>query len=97
MGVSREDVERAAELAGLRLSASELESLTSELNVILEHFEALRDVDTSGVDPALRVLRRNDVLRPDEVGAMLTRDEALSNAPDDRDGCFAVPHFMPSE
>lgn len=97
MAVSREDVERVAGLAGLRLGESELETLISELSGILEHFEALKDVDVSGVDPAPGVLRRNDVLRPDEVGRMLARDEALSNAPDDRDGCFAVPHFMPSE
>lgn len=94
MAVTRGEVERVAELAGLGFSDSELIALTTELNSMLEHFDAIADVDVSGVVPATRVMRRDNVTRPDVVGEMLTREAALANAPDSKDGCFRVPLFI---
>jgi aspartyl-tRNA(Asn)/glutamyl-tRNA(Gln) amidotransferase subunit C len=52
-------------------------------------------VDTEGVEPAFRTLRRENVLRPDEAGDMLPQEEALSNAPDAEGGMFRVPGALP--
>jgi aspartyl-tRNA(Asn)/glutamyl-tRNA(Gln) amidotransferase subunit C len=90
-------VRRIARLARLRFDPDDLDRLTHELGAILEHFEKLREVDVSGVEPAYRVLRRDNVVRPDAVGAMLTPEEAVAGAPDD-DGCrFRVPRFLPDD
>ncbi|MBN2564324.1 MAG: Asp-tRNA(Asn)/Glu-tRNA(Gln) amidotransferase subunit GatC [Candidatus Eisenbacteria bacterium] len=97
MGVSGTEVEHVAQLARLDLSTEEVESLTSELNRILEYFERLSEADTEGVEPAFSALRGRDVFRPDEPDAMLTQEEALANAPRRRGGYFVVPAFLPDE
>jgi aspartyl-tRNA(Asn)/glutamyl-tRNA(Gln) amidotransferase subunit C len=97
VAVERSDVERVAELARLRFSSEELDSLTNEMNGILELFEELSGVATEGVEPAFRVLRRDNVFRHDEPGEMLDPDDALANAPDAHDGSFRVPDVLPSD
>lgn len=97
MAVTIDEVRHVAMLARLRFAPEDLEKLTGELNGILKHFEKLREVDVSGVEPAFRVLRRENVTRPDAVGAMLTSEEAVANAPDADAHRFRVPRFLPED
>ena len=97
MPVERSDVERVATLAKLAFSDADLAAFTIEMNGILSLFEKLGSVDTDGVEPAFRVLRRKNVFRRDEPGEMLTQDEALANAPDPHDGSFRVPSVLPND
>ena len=97
MAVDREQVEHVAALAKLGLEDSELDALAAEMNAILEHFSELSEVDTTDVEPAFRVLRRLDVVRPDEPAPMLSRGEALSNAPDRAGDSFRVPTYLPDD
>jgi aspartyl-tRNA(Asn)/glutamyl-tRNA(Gln) amidotransferase subunit C len=97
VAVTIDEVRHVARLARLGLGPEELEKLTEELSGILRHFEKLREVDVSGVEPAYRVLRRDDVTRPDAVGAMLTPEEAVGNAPDVDGPRFRVPRFLPED
>jgi aspartyl-tRNA(Asn)/glutamyl-tRNA(Gln) amidotransferase subunit C len=97
VGVTIEEVRHVARLARLRFAPEDLERLTDELNGILEHFEKLREVDVSDVEPAYRVLRRDNVTRPDVVGEMLTPEEAVANAPDADGHLFRVPRFLPDD
>lgn len=97
MAVERSDVERVAALARLAFTDSELASFTLEMNGILSLFEELGEVETDGVEPAFRVLRRRNVFRGDERSEMLTQDEALANAPDASDGSFRVPPVLPND
>ena len=97
MKLTKNDVERVAALAGLAVSRDELESMVSEMGEIIAFFDALREAETDGVEPAFRVLRREDVLRRDEPAEMLSVDDALANAPDRRGDYFGVPAFVPEE
>ncbi|MFH1690317.1 MAG: Asp-tRNA(Asn)/Glu-tRNA(Gln) amidotransferase subunit GatC [Candidatus Eisenbacteria bacterium] len=97
MAVERSDVERVATLARLAFTDLELDSFTAEMNGILALFEELGDVDTDGVEPAFRVLRRRNVFRGDDPGEMLLPDEALANAPDVHEGSFRVPAVLPND
>ena len=97
MAVTIDEVRHVARLARLRFEPADLEKLTDELSRILEHFEKLRGVDVSGVEPAYRVLRRDGVVRPDVVGPMLAPEEALANAPDVEGHRFRVPRFLPED
>ncbi len=97
MGVTVDDVRHVAVLAKLAFADEELESFTNEMNEILGFVGKLREVDVAGVEPAFRVLRRENVLRADDVQEMLSQDDALSNAPD-RDGdFFRAPGFRPED
>ncbi len=97
MRVTIEDVRRVAFLARLSLAEDELDRLRSELDTILRHFESLNEVATAETDAAFQSPTNVDVLRSDDVGEMLSTEEAMSNAPDAERGHFRVPGFLPEE
>jgi aspartyl-tRNA(Asn)/glutamyl-tRNA(Gln) amidotransferase subunit C len=87
-------VEHVAALARLDLTEDEVESLTRELGVILEHAGQIAALDTSGVPPTSHPLPLRNVLRADEPAPSLDRDEVLAEAPAVEDGRFRVPRII---
>ena len=92
--ISRADVEHVASLARLLLDDSEIEQLTSELSVILDHADDVAALDLTGVTPTAHPLPLVNVLRADEVRPTLDRDEVLAAAPAVEDGRFRVPRIL---
>jgi aspartyl-tRNA(Asn)/glutamyl-tRNA(Gln) amidotransferase subunit C len=92
--ISRADVEHVADLARLTLSADEIDRLTDQLGVILDHAEDVAALDLEGVEPTAHPLPLSNVLRPDEVRPSLDRDEVLAQAPAAEDGRFRVPRIL---
>ena len=90
MSLSTADVEHIAELAKLALTPDEVEHYRQQLSDILEHFETLKQVDTSTVLPTASVLPLRTVMREDVVRPSLATEDALANAPDQADGYFRV-------
>jgi aspartyl-tRNA(Asn)/glutamyl-tRNA(Gln) amidotransferase subunit C len=93
--LSRQDVQRIADLARLELSAEELDLFTRQLGDILTYVEQIRALDTTGVAPTSQVLNR-PVDRDDVPAATLTRDDLMRNAPDaaPEAGLFKVPRVI---
>ncbi len=93
--LSRQDVQRIADLARLELSAEELDLFTRQLGDILTYVEQIRALDTTGVAPTSQVLNR-PVDRDDVPAATLSRSDLLSNAPDAalEAGMFRVPRVI---
>jgi aspartyl-tRNA(Asn)/glutamyl-tRNA(Gln) amidotransferase subunit C len=93
--LSRQDVQRIAELARLELTAEELELFTRQLGDILTYVEQIRSLDTTGVVPTSQVLNR-PVDREDAPAPTLSRAELLRNAPDasQEAGMFKVPRVI---
>jgi aspartyl-tRNA(Asn)/glutamyl-tRNA(Gln) amidotransferase subunit C len=87
-------VQHVAALARLDLTDDEVESLTRELGVILEHAGQIAALDTSGVPPTSHPLPLRNVLRADEPAPSLERDEVLAEAPAVEDGRFRVPRII---
>ena len=92
--LSHSDVEHVANLARLALSAEEVEQLTDQLAVILDHAEDVAALDLDGVEPTAHPLPLVNVLRPDDVRPCLDRDEVLAQAPAAEDGRFRVPRIL---
>ena len=92
--LTMQEVEHVALLARLELTPAEKNKLTEELNVILEHFEQLQQVDTSGVEPTSHAIPMQNVFREDEVRPSLPRDVILAEAPDARHEFFVVPRIV---
>ena len=95
MKISREDVQRVAELAYLDLSEAELEMYRAQIDEILEYIGKLNELDTAGVEPMAQVLAdsqsadatlREDIVVPCNVAA-----EILKQAPDPEPPYFRVP------
>ena len=93
--LTRQDVQRIAELARLALTDEELDLFTRQLGDILTYVEQIRALDTDGVAPTSQVLNR-PLDRPDTPGPTLSREDLLSNAPDAavEAGLFKVPRVI---
>ncbi len=94
MKLSREEVQRVAVLARLRLTPEEQSSLTDELDRILGYMDKLNQLDTADVDLFSHAVNITNTLREDQVTNRPNADALLANAPD-RDGTFfKVPKII---
>ena len=93
--LTRQDVQRIADLARLELTAEELDLFTRQLGDILTYVEQIRALDTTGVAPTSQVLNR-PVEREDVPAPTLSRADLLGNAPDaaTEAGLFKVPRVI---
>ncbi|HXJ06931.1 MAG TPA: Asp-tRNA(Asn)/Glu-tRNA(Gln) amidotransferase subunit GatC [Candidatus Acidoferrum sp.] len=98
MKISREDVQRVAELAYLDLSETELQMYRSQLDEILEYIGKLNQLDTSGVEPMAQVLADDQTadatLREDLVVPCIVAGDILRQAPDPEPPYFRVPKVI---
>lgn len=90
MELTAEAVREIAALARLDLDEAEVEIFAEQLSACLDHFRKLQGVDTDQVEPTASVLPLRNVLREDQVGAALTPQEVIANAPDAEDDQFRV-------
>ncbi len=94
MSIDIETARRVAHLARIRVEEGDLPALASEFNAILGFIEQLNEVDVDGVEPMTSVTPMRLKRRDDEVTAGGTPEKILSNAPDAREGFFAVPKVV---
>jgi len=87
MKLSRDEVLHIARLARVGLTDSEISRLSEQLSDILENFEILQQVDTTGVTPTAQSIDLQSVMRDDEVAPSFPPDDILANAPR-REGDF---------
>lgn len=90
MKLTREEVKHIALLARLGVDEADLEKFSEQLSNILENFEILQRVDTTGVPPTSHPVALSNVIREDEVAPSFASTEILANAPREEDGCFRV-------
>ncbi len=94
MSITPDEARKVAHLARIAVAPEALPALAEELNAVLAFMEQLNEVDVEGVEPMtsvtpMRLKRRADVVTD---GAMPER--ILKNAPDAREGFFAVPKVV---
>ncbi|HEV3475173.1 MAG TPA: Asp-tRNA(Asn)/Glu-tRNA(Gln) amidotransferase subunit GatC [Actinomycetota bacterium] len=91
------DVDHVARLARLNLTDEERERFRTQLGLILEHAERVREVAADDVRPTAQPVPQSNVFRDDEPEPVLTQDEALAGAPEVEDGRFKVPRIIEAE
>lgn len=95
--MSRIDIDtarRVAKLARIRVPEDNLPKLADQLSGILDFMEQLNEVDVTGIEPMtsvtpMRLKRRKDGVTDGNIQARI-----LANAPDAREGFFAVPKVV---
>ena len=91
--ISEEEVRYVANLARLGLTDDEVKKMSGQLGAILDSVEQIGELDLRDVSPTANALSLTNVFRPDEPRGELSREEALSTAPDPVDDLFAVPRI----
>lgn len=103
MKITREDVERVAELAHLELSEAEFETFARQLDSILTYAEKLNELNTDAVEPMAQVVPPGGTSEVQSSGTPLREDviepcavigEVLAGAPDPEAPYFRVPKVI---
>lgn len=94
MAISREEVERIAELARLEIPEDRIERMRAELSAVLEFVATLSRLDLAGCE--ISTFAPADApLREDEPnGRRLDPARATAGAPEAEDGFFLVPPIV---
>lgn len=94
MSIDEKTAAKVAKLARIKVEEKDLPALAQEFSAILGFIEQLNEVDVDGVEPMtsvtpMRLKRREDIVTDGGY-----QDKVLANAPDAREGFFAVPKVV---
>ena len=89
--ITDETIEYVSILAKLELSDEEREQAKTDMSRMLEYIDKLGELDTEDVEPMSHVFPVENVFREDVITNSDTREQLLSNAPEQKDGMFMVP------
>ena len=91
MSIDTKTAGRVAKLARIKVEEADLPALAQEFTNILGFIEQLNEVDVEGVAPMTSVTPQRLYRRDDAVTDGDQQAAVLANAPDAREGFFAVP------
>ncbi len=94
MSIDTATAARVAKLARIKVEEDELPALAEEFNAILGFIEQLGELDVDDVEPMTSVTPMRLPRRVDEITDGNQQDKVLANAPDAREGFFAVPKVV---
>ncbi|MDC1395969.1 Asp-tRNA(Asn)/Glu-tRNA(Gln) amidotransferase subunit GatC [bacterium] len=91
MSIDTKTAGRVAKLARIKVEEADLPALAQEFTNILGFIEQLNEVDVEGFEPMTSVTPQRLYRRDDAVTDGDQQAAVLANAPDAREGFFAVP------
>ena len=94
MSIDKATAARVAKLARIEVDEESLPALAEEFNMILGFIEQLNEADVEGVEPMTSVTPQRLKRRKDDVNDGDQQEKVLSNAPDAREGFYAVPKVV---
>lgn len=94
MTISREDIEKVAVLARIRVEDEQVSALENDLGNILDLVDQLSAADTENVEPMAHPLDAVQRLRADEVTETDQREAFQAIAPATENGLYLVPRVI---
>ncbi len=94
MSIDTATAARVAKLARIKVEDDALPALAQDFSAILGFIEQLGEVDVEDVEPMVSVTPMRLKRRSDGVTDGDQQAKVLSNAPDAREGFFAVPKVV---
>jgi aspartyl-tRNA(Asn)/glutamyl-tRNA(Gln) amidotransferase subunit C len=95
--ITRQQVDRIAELSQLSLSEDGARAMERDLERILDYVADLQALDTEGVEPTAHAIALPTPLREDVAVEPLDADLVMSNAPESAGTAFVVPRVIDEE
>ena len=93
MEISKEQIKHLAHLSRLELSEAEIHAMQGDMSKILDFVAQVEKLDLEGVEPLTQMSKSVNVIRQDEVANMISKEDALKNAPDANSDYFRVSKF----
>jgi len=88
------DIQKVADLARIALTDEEKSKLSGQLDSILGYINKLNELDTNNVEPTAHPHSVYNVWREDKAEGELPIEEALKNAPKQRQNMIVVPKVV---
>ncbi|MBQ8327138.1 MAG: Asp-tRNA(Asn)/Glu-tRNA(Gln) amidotransferase subunit GatC [Lachnospiraceae bacterium] len=89
--ISDETIEYVGILAKLELSDDEKEQAKKDMAGMLDYFDKLNELDTTGITPMSHIFPIHNVFREDVVTNGDDMENIMKNAPESKNGTFVVP------
>lgn len=89
--IDKKTIEHIAKLARLEVTEQEANMYSQQLSKVLEYFEQIAKIDTSGVEPLVTPSEIESFWREDINRAEFTAEEMTQNAPSKAGNLFKVP------
>ena len=94
MSINKNQVKKVAKLSRISLDDSKLDSLSKDLDSILNFVEELNKVDTKGVEPLSSTVDKKLEPRSDKINDGKIKKEILKNSPNKNEDFFIVPKVV---
>ena len=94
MSIDKNQVKKVAKLSRISLDDSKLESLSKDLDSILNFVEQLNKVETKKTEPLTSIVDKTLEPRNDKVYYGKIKDQILKNSPDKNEEFFIVPKVV---
>jgi len=94
MDINDETIDKLADLAKLEFNVEDRAEIKKDLGNILHFVEKLQKFDTTDVQPLIYMNEDVNVMRADEVQQVITKEQALKNAPQKDSDYFKVPRVL---
>ena len=94
MKITNKLIQDIAALAKLEFDEKSREKMKEDLERIIRFIDKLSEIDTDGVEPLIYLSEEVNVLREDEIKAVVSQVEALKNAPKKDSDYFKVPTIL---
>ena len=93
--ITKETLDHVSKLALIELSEEEKVKLSEELSKIIKYFKKLEDLDTINIKPLTHPIEDlKNVFREDIPWKSLSKEEALRNAKNTKNGYFKAPRIL---
>ena len=90
----KKSVEYVANLARIRITSEEKDSLEEQLSKIIGYIDKLKELDVEGVEPLRGASISRDVFREDKVIPSNCREDILKNSPSREGDYFKIPKVI---
>ena len=87
-------IDKLCTLSRLEFTGTERDEIKNDLQNILNMMQQVADTDTSGLQPLIHMTQETNRFREDQPLVLITKEEALKNAPKRDSDYFRVPKFV---
>jgi len=94
--VDKDTIAQLAHLARLEFQDEAMDEIENDLNKMLDFVDKLNELDTARAEPLIYMNDAPAPLREDDVKQVLSKNQALANAPQKDSDYLKAPKVIPS-